>query len=69
MAGGEGAAEGGTVMLYHRHNGHEFEQTLGNCEGQGSLVCCSPWGHKESDTETDASNEENIGQWQLLQRK
>ena len=27
----------------------EFEQTLGNREGQGSLVCCSPWGHKESD--------------------
>ena len=29
--------------------GHEFEQTLGDGEGQGSLVCCSPWGHKESD--------------------
>ena len=28
----------------------EFEQTLGDSEGQGSLVCCSPWGHKESDT-------------------
>ena len=28
-------------------NGHEFEQTLGNGEGQESLVCCSPWGHKE----------------------
>ena len=30
-------------------NGHEFEQTLGDGDGQGSLVCCSPWGHKESD--------------------
>ena len=30
-----------------RHNGHEFEQTLGHGEGQGSLTCCSPWGHKE----------------------
>ena len=29
---------------------HEFEQTLGDSEGQGSLGCCSPWGHKESDT-------------------
>ena len=29
---------------------YEFEQTLGDSEGQGSLVCCSPWGHKESDT-------------------
>ena len=31
-------------------NGHEFEQTLADGEGQGSLVCYSPWGHKESDT-------------------
>ena len=30
-------------------NGHEFEQTLGDSEGQGILVCCSPWSHKESD--------------------
>ena len=28
---------------------HEFELTLGNSEGQGSLVCCGPWGHKELD--------------------
>ena len=31
-------------------NGHEFEQALGVGDGQRSLVCCSPWGHKESDT-------------------
>ena len=30
--------------------GHEFEQTPGDNEGQGSLACCSPWGHKELDT-------------------
>ena len=35
---------------HHRLNGHEFEQTLGGSEGQGSLACCSSWGHKESDT-------------------
>ena len=35
---------------HHRLNGHEFEQALGDGEGQGSLVCCSPQGHKESDT-------------------
>ena len=29
---------------------NEFEQTLGGSEGQGSLVCCSPWDHKESNT-------------------
>ena len=37
------------VGWHHRHNGHEFEQTPGDGEGQGSLACCSPWGHKESD--------------------
>ena len=34
----------------HRLNGHEFEQVPGVGDGQGSLVCCSPWGPKESDT-------------------
>ena len=34
----------------HCLNGHESEQTLGGNEGQGSLVHCSPWGHKELDT-------------------
>ena len=38
------------VGWHHWLNGHEFEQTLGDSEGQGSLVCCSPWGQKESDT-------------------
>ena len=37
------------VGWHHQLNGHEFEQTLGDCEGQGSLVCCSPWAGKESD--------------------
>ena len=32
---------------HHGLNGHEFEQILGDGEGQGSLACCSPWGHKE----------------------
>ena len=35
---------------HHWLNGHEFEQTPGDSEGQGSLACCSPWGRKESDT-------------------
>ena len=38
------------VGWYHRLNGHEFELALGDGEGQGSLACCSPGGHKESDT-------------------
>ena len=37
------------VGWHHWLNGHEFEQTLGDSEGQGSPACCSPWGHKESD--------------------
>ena len=37
------------VGWHHQLNGQEFEQTPGDIEGQGSLVCCSPWGHKESD--------------------
>ena len=35
---------------HHWLNGHESEQALKDSEGQGSLVCCSPWGHKELDT-------------------
>ena len=38
------------VEWHHRHNGHEFYQALGHGDGQGSLVCCSPWYHKELDT-------------------
>ena len=37
------------VGWHYQLNGHEFEQAPGDGEGQGSLVCCSPWGHKESD--------------------
>ena len=37
------------VGWYHGHNGHEFEQAPGVGDRQGSLACCSPWGHKESD--------------------
>ena len=38
------------VGWHHRLNGCEFEQALGDSEGQGSLVCSSPWGREESDT-------------------
>ena len=34
---------------HHRINGHEFDQALGDSEGQGSLACCSSWGQNESD--------------------
>ena len=38
------------VGWHHRLNGHEFEQAPGDGEGQGRLVCCSPWNCKELDT-------------------
>jgi len=38
------------VGWHHQLGGHEFEQVLGAGDGKGSLACCSPWGHKESDT-------------------
>ena len=44
-----GVTEDEMVERHHQFNGHEFEQTLGDNEGQGSLACCSPWGRKESD--------------------
>ena len=37
------------VGWHHQLNGHEFEQTPGDSEGQGSLACCSSWGHIELD--------------------
>ena len=45
----KGVTEDKMVGWRHQLNGHEFEQTLGDGEGQGSLVCCSPWCPKESD--------------------
>ena len=46
----KGMTEDEMVGWHHRLDGHEFEQALGDSEGQGSLACCSPWGCKESDT-------------------
>ena len=38
------------VGWHHRLDGHEFEQAPGISDEQEILACCSPWGHKESDT-------------------
>ena len=45
----KGTTENETVEWHHQLNGHEFEQAPGVGDGQGSLVCCSSCGHKESD--------------------
>ena len=58
----KGTTEDEMVGWHHQLNGHEFEQAPGSGDGQGSLVCCSPWYYKESNmTEglnwTDANSE------------
>ena len=45
------------IGWHHRLNGHEFEQALGDGEGQVGLACCSPWGRKESDTTEQRNND------------
>ena len=46
----KGTTEDEMVGWHHQLNGHEFEQTPGDSEGQGSLACFSPWGQEEADT-------------------
>ena len=48
------------VGWHYRLNEHEFDQALGDGEGHGSLVCCSPWGHKESDMTGCLNNNDNL---------
>ena len=45
-----GTTEDETAGWHHRLDGHEFEQAPGVGDGQGSLACCGPRGHNESDT-------------------
>ena len=44
------------VGWYHQIDGHKFEQAPGDSEGQGSLVCCSPWVAKSQDTAEELNN-------------
>ena len=57
----KGVTEDEIVGWHHQFNGHEFDQALGDTEGQGSLACYSPWDHKESDmTEQLNNNDRNL---------
>ena len=47
------------IGWHHQLAGHDFEQAPGVGEGQGSLVCCSPWGCKELDMTEQLSNYNN----------
>ena len=59
-----GTTEDEMVGWHHWFNGHDFEQTLGNGERQGSLARCSPWGCKESDmTEWQNNNNNKLKIW------
>ena len=55
----KGMTEDEMVRQHHWLNGHEFEQTLGDSEGCGSVACWGPWGHKELDT-TERLNSSNL---------
>ena len=56
------------VGWHHQLKGHEFEQAPGDGEGQGSLVCCSPWGHKESDMTEQLNNNQRRTQEIYIQK-
>ena len=56
----KGATEEEMVGWHHQLNGHELEQTLGDGDGQGSLACCSLWGHKELDMTERLNNEKSV---------
>ena len=62
----KGTTEDEMAGWYHRLNGHELEQTLGDGERQGSLECCSPWGCKESDKAQQVNNNKFIEKFQRL---
>ena len=71
----KGTTENEMAGWHHRLNGHEFEWTPGVGDGQGGLVCCSPWGRKESDmTEwlnwTDLLSEHSVFtyEWQVISK-
>ena len=64
----KGTTEDEMVGWHHQLNGHEFEQALGDGDGQGTLVCCSPWGHKESDTTELLNNSKSWGEIQNIWR-
>ena len=55
----KGMTKNHMVGWHHRLNGHEFEQMLGDSGRQGSLVCCSPWGRKESEMTEQLNNNIN----------
>ena len=56
----KGTTEDEMVGWHHQLNGHEFEQALGDGEGQGNLACCSPWGCKELEMPERLNNNKSV---------
>ena len=68
----KGTTEDEMVGRHHQPDGHEFEHALGFSDGQGSLVCCSPWSHKELEMTERLNRTEESGDRQeegIKQRK
>ena len=59
----KGMTENEMVGWHHQLDGREFEQALGDGERQGSLACCSAWGHKESDTTEWYHQQARLDSW------
>ena len=64
----KGTTEDAIVGWYYWLNGHEFEQALGDSEGQGRLACCSPWGCKELDMTEQLNNNKCPQPWKWIYR-
>ena len=60
------ASEDEMARWYHQCNGHELRQTPGDGEGQGGLICCSPWGHNKLDVTGPLNNNNKLVE--LLQK-
>ena len=61
----KGMIEDEVVGWHHWLNGHEFEQTLGDGEGQGNLACCGPWGHRVGHDWATEQQDETPESWEL----
>ena len=59
----KGMTEDQMVGWCYWHDGQKFEQAPGDGDGQGSLMCYSPWGHKELDATKQLNNNNNNGMW------
>ena len=53
------------VRQHHRLNGPELEQTLGDSGGQGSLMCCNPWGHRVGH-DLALEQQQSQAQWEVI---